>query len=53
MDAPAGTNGPMKSAVQSLGLSLLSPKVTVYASNMLTVVGSANGLGTRTARRST
>ena len=35
----------MQVSVQSQGLSLLSPKVTVYAANMLTVVGSANGLG--------
>ena len=45
VDAPAGTNGPMQVSVQSQGLSLLSPKVTVYAADMLTVVGSANGLG--------
>ena len=45
MDAPVGTNGTMQVSVQSQGLSLLSPKVTVYAADMLTVVGSANGIG--------
>ena len=34
----------MQVTVQSQGLSLLSPKVTVYSSNMSTVVGSASGL---------
>ncbi len=46
VDAPAGTNGTMNLTVQSLGLSLLAPKVTVYASDMLTVVGSAAGQDT-------
>jgi hypothetical protein len=44
VDAPAGTSGPMEITVQSQGLSLLSPNVTVYGSNMTTVVGSASGL---------
>ncbi len=45
VDTPAGMSGPMEVSVQSQGLSLLSPKVTVYASDMQTIVGSANGLG--------
>jgi Bacterial Ig-like domain/Matrixin len=35
VDAPAGTNGPMEVSVQSQGLSLLSPLVTVYAGSSL------------------
>ena len=46
VDVPTGTNGGMNLTVQSLGLSLLAPKVTVYASNMATVVGSAAGADT-------
>ncbi len=42
--APAGASGTMQVAVQSKGLSLLTPQVTVYASNGTTVVGSATGL---------
>jgi hypothetical protein len=42
--APAGTSGTMKVQVQSQGLSLLAPKVTVYAANGSTVLGSASGL---------
>jgi hypothetical protein len=45
VDAPAGTNGPMEVSVRSLGLSLLSPKVMVYAADAATVAGSANGAG--------
>ena len=45
MDAPAGTSGSFKVTAQSLGLSLLSPEMTVYAANMSTVLGSANGAG--------
>jgi hypothetical protein len=43
--APVGTTGPMQVQVQSRGLSLLAPKVTVYAADGLTVLGSANGSG--------
>jgi hypothetical protein len=42
--APAGAGGTMKVQVQSQGLSLLAPKVTVYAANGTTVLGSASGL---------
>ncbi len=44
---PAGTTGTMQVQVQSQGLSLLAPKVTVSLAGLLgnTVVGSANGLG--------
>jgi len=41
---PSGTSGTLTLNVQSSGLSLLSPKVTVYASDQTTVLGSANGL---------
>ncbi len=43
--APSGSSSNMTVTVQSSGLSLLSPKVTVYASNQVTVLGSANGSG--------
>ncbi len=43
--APASSGGTLELDVQSSGLSLLAPKVTVYASNGTTVVGSANGAG--------
>ena len=43
--APSGTTGTLTLNVQSRGLSLLSPNVTVYASDGLTVLGSASGLG--------
>jgi hypothetical protein len=39
--APAGSAGTMTVQVQSQGLSLLSPKVTVYAANGTTVLASA------------
>src|SRR5262249_29790733 len=42
--APTGATGTMKVQVQSKGLSLLAPKVTVYAADGVTVLGSANGL---------
>ncbi len=45
VDTPLWTNGQMQVSIQSTGLSLLSPKVTVYAANGTTVVGSASGLG--------
>jgi hypothetical protein len=41
--APAGTNSTIQIEVQSAGLSLLSPVVTVYASNQTTVLASASG----------
>ncbi len=43
--APSGTGSTLELDVQSAGLSLLAPKVTVYASNGLTVLASASGLG--------
>jgi hypothetical protein len=41
--APAGSAGTMTVQVQSQGLSLLSPKMTIYAANGTTVLGSATG----------
>jgi Matrixin/Bacterial Ig-like domain len=43
--APAGTGSTLSVDVQSSGLSLLAPKLTVYASNGTTVLASANGAG--------
>jgi hypothetical protein len=43
-NAPSLTTGTLKLNVQSSGLSLLSPNVTVYASDQVTVLGSASGL---------
>jgi hypothetical protein len=43
--APAGTSSTLELDVQSSGLSLLSPEVTVYAANGSTVLASANGEG--------
>ena len=45
VDAPAGTSDTMQVTAQSLGLSLLAPKMTVYAADEATVLGSANGAG--------
>ncbi len=45
VDAPMGTNGTMQVSVQSQGLSLLAPKMTVYAADGQTVLGSATGAG--------
>jgi hypothetical protein len=42
--APSGAAGSLTVQVQSQGLSLLSPKVTVYAANGSTVLGSASGV---------
>jgi hypothetical protein len=42
---PAGSAGTMSLSVQSAGLSLLSPMVTLYGSNQTTVLGSASGKG--------
>ncbi len=49
--APSGTGSTLDLDVQSSGLSLLSPKVTVYGSNGSTVLASASGRAS-TARRS-
>jgi matrixin len=43
--APAGSAPTMTVTVQSAGLSLLSPTLTVYASNQTTVLGSISGRG--------
>jgi hypothetical protein len=43
--APAGTNGTFQVNLQSQGLSLLSPNLTVYAADQTTVLGSASGAG--------
>jgi Matrixin/Bacterial Ig-like domain len=44
-NAPSGTGSTVELDVQSSGLSLLSPEVTVYAANGSTVLASANGEG--------
>jgi hypothetical protein len=43
--APAGTGGTLTVNVQSSGLSLLAPSLTVYAANQSTVLGSVSGSG--------
>jgi hypothetical protein len=43
--APAGTGSTLTVQVQSAGLSLLAPTLTVYASNQTTVLASASGAG--------
>jgi hypothetical protein len=43
--APSGTSGTLTVTVQSGGLSLLAPNLTVYAANQSTVLGSASGAG--------
>ena len=45
VDAPTGSSGLFAVTAQSLGLSLLTPKITVYASDMVTVLGSSTGTG--------
>ena len=45
MTVPGWSSGTMIISAQSLGLSLLSPKLTVYAADQATVLGSANGAG--------
>ncbi len=42
---PAGTVNVIQVSAQSEGLSLLAPKVTVYAANQSTILGTANGAG--------
>jgi hypothetical protein len=44
VNAPAGTAPTLTLNVQSSGLSLLSPMVTVYASDQMTVLGSASNV---------
>ena len=44
LTAPAGS-GPLQLSVQSNGLSLLRPVVTVYAADQTTVLASASGAG--------
>jgi hypothetical protein len=43
--APSGSGNTLELDAQSSGLSLLSPELTVYASNGTTVLASANGEG--------
>ena len=43
--APTGTASTVTLSVQSSGLSLLAPTVTVYAADQVTVLGSASGAG--------
>jgi hypothetical protein len=44
-NAPSTTSGTFAVTVQSSGLSLFSPSLTVYAADQNTVLGSASGLG--------
>jgi hypothetical protein len=44
-NAPAGTSGGFTVTVQSSGLSLLTPKLTIYAANQSTVLATASGQG--------
>jgi hypothetical protein len=44
--APTNTTGTLTINVQSSGLSLLSPKLTVYAADQTTVLGTAGSAGT-------
>jgi hypothetical protein len=43
--APSGTTGSFTVQIQSAGLSLLAPKVLVYAANQSTVLGAVSGAG--------
>ncbi len=43
--APAGSASTLTVRVQSAGLSQLSPRVTIYAADQTTVLGSASGYG--------
>jgi hypothetical protein len=43
--APSGTSGTLTVQVQSTGLSLLAPTLTIYAADQKTVLGSATGAG--------
>jgi hypothetical protein len=43
--APSGSSSTMTLTVQSRGLSLLAPRVTVYAADQRTILGNASGLG--------
>src|SRR5262249_36202881 len=43
--APSGSASSLTVTAQSAGLSLLAPKLTVYAADQQTVLGSASGLG--------
>jgi hypothetical protein len=47
--APLNTSGTLTLQVRSSGLSLLAPKVTVYAADQATVLGSATATGTQGA----
>jgi hypothetical protein len=44
LTAPAGSNSTLTVRVQSAGLSLLAPTLTVYAADQSTVLGSVSGL---------
>jgi hypothetical protein len=43
--APAGTGNTVTISLQSSGLSLLAPTLTIYAANQTTVLGMASGAG--------
>jgi len=45
LTAPAGTGSTVTVQLQSSGLSLLAPKLTIYAADQVTVLGSASGAG--------
>jgi hypothetical protein len=45
LTAPAGSEESISIGVQSSGLSMLAPRVTVYAADQTTVLGSATGSG--------
>jgi len=45
VQVPAGNTGSLNLQVQSAGLSLLAPQVTVYAANQSTVLARASGAG--------
>jgi hypothetical protein len=44
-NAPSTTSSTFSVTVQSSGLSLFTPNLTIYAANQTTVLGSASGLG--------
>jgi hypothetical protein len=43
--APSGTSGTLTVQIQSTGLSLLAPTLTIYAADQTTVLGTASGAG--------
>jgi hypothetical protein len=43
--APSGTSGTLTVQIQSTGLSLLAPTLTIYAADQTTVLGTVSGAG--------